>query len=105
MGHEEFGLPGNFYILKKKKKKRGNLAPYIENWCFGQNVDFLHFFFGNSRKLMLKGHSWRFSKLYQKNFSQKKSIFSSFRELASLYRKMTFLVPFFREFPKTFMTS
>merc|ERR1712074_170861 len=104
MGHDEFGLPGNFYILKKKKKKGGNLAPYIENWCFSQNVDFLHDFFGNSRKLMLKGHSWTFSKLFQKNFSQKTRFFE-FSKSGFFISKNDLFSPFFREFPKTFMTS
>merc|ERR1712074_150183 len=98
--------PGNFYILKKKrKKKKRAILPQISKIGALYKISTFYTFFREFPKTNVKRSFLEVFQTIPKFFFTKYSIFSSFRKLASLYRKMTFLVPFFREFPKTFMTS
>merc|ERR1712074_243502 len=98
--------PGNFYILKKKrKKKKRAILPQISKIGVLDKISTFYTFFREFPKTNVKTSFLEVFQTIPKIFFTKYSIFSSFRKLASLYRKMTFLVPFFREFQKTFMTS
>merc|ERR1712074_193981 len=105
MGHDEFGLPGNFYILKKKKEKKRAILPLISKIGVLDKMSTFYTFFREFPKTNVKRSFLEVFQTIQKKFFHKKLDFSSFRKMACLYRKMTFLVPFFREFPETFMTS